>query len=821
MDQIHRLTNLSEINRILHETIAKERAIDVDLDKLLSKRVELERSFLLLNSPTTEMLELVHADSEQLLSSIQSTATLAEHISGKVRRLDCVQGRVQGTLDKINLILDRTNCINGVQEAMDSEDYESAANHIATFMDLEERLAGSLHAVDVGQAESQRQILTEARSKLEEVVARRFDEAVNRRDTAAAVRFAKLYKPLGKQDEGLRRFTEFLKLVVSGQARASYASLSEASDNNKTPDFVGTLTLLFKASDGKKTPDYVGTLTLLFKDIGMALEEHEPFIREIFGVNVMVDVVVGLQACARPSCMLVCPPEVQVAGSARRNSPECEHRTHSTHEIRRGGLLLHNRLSVMSTGGPTQGNWVVLRVTTSDKRGSQLMADTSSLSDPRQVEGLLEDVLRICTLSEEYNSFMLAKMRNAVADSGGLSLARESAFRSGQFNVGVRELLGHYMALEEYYIDETSGMAVRIDEVIPGSLTSSMVDDVFFILRKCGLRALTSGSVQATGRSMQSTTTDIDISNNHPFYAQATGRSDREEYAVYLNNCDVSAEYVNKLRAEFDTYMGGGVDLFASPSDKDRAKSDKDRAKSVISDLTKTSTDFRQTANKALEQLGEILMPRMKQIMDGEVAGASYVLSEADYAHNEVDEGWSHRLLGAFESALAWTMPVLTTNNKASYVLSEADYAHNEVDEGWSHRLLGAFESALSWTMPVLTTNNYESLLQIVLDKVLSRLEALMSRKQFNQLGGLQLDRDTRKLVSHLSELTSRTVRDKFAKLNQMAIILGLETLDEMLDYWGDAASHITWRLGVAEVRSILAQRVDFNKDAIMLLPLA
>ena len=68
-----------------------------------------------------QMLELVHADCEQLLSSVHNTAQLADHISSKVRRLDLVQTRVQDTLGKINLILDRTNCINGVQAAMDSE----------------------------------------------------------------------------------------------------------------------------------------------------------------------------------------------------------------------------------------------------------------------------------------------------------------------------------------------------------------------------------------------------------------------------------------------------------------------------------------------------------------------------------------------------------------------------------------------------------------------------------------------------------------------------------------------------------------------------
>lgn len=38
----------------------------------------------------------------------------------------------------------------------------------------------------------------------------------------------------------------------------------------------------------------------------------------------------------------------------------------------------------------------------------------------------------------------------------------------------------------------------------------------------------------------------------------------------------------------------------------------------------------------------------------------------------------------------------------------------------------------------------------------------------FSQLGGLQLDRDIRSLVSAAGELTSKPVRDKFARLTQV-----------------------------------------------------
>lgn len=70
-----------------------------------------------------------------------------------------------------------------------------------------------------------------------------------------------------------------------------------------------------------------------------------------------------------------------------------------------------------------------------------------------------------------------------------------------------------------------------------------------------------------------------------------------------------------------------------------------------------------------------------------------------------------------------------------------------------------------------------------------------------------------------LSELTSRTVRDKFARLSQMATILTLESVREILDYWGDSAT-VAWRLTENDVRSVLAQRVDFAPEDIFALNL-
>lgn len=49
---------------------------------------------------------------------------------------------------------------------------------------------------------------------------------------------------------------------------------------------------------------------------------------------------------------------------------------------------------------------------------------------------------------------------------------------------------------EEFYLEENVEKAIAIDEWIADALTTSMVDDVFFILQKCGGRALAIGSLQ-------------------------------------------------------------------------------------------------------------------------------------------------------------------------------------------------------------------------------------------------------------------------------------------------------------------------------------
>lgn len=67
------------------------------------------------------------------------------------------------------------------------------------------------------------------------------------------------------------------------------------------------------------------------------------------------------------------------------------------------------------------------------------------------------------------------------------------------------------------------------------------------------------------------------------------------------------------------------------------------------------------------------------------------------------------------------------------------------------------------------------------------------------------MDKEVRALVSYLSKATSWSVRDKFARITQIATILNMERVSEISDYWG--TSPLPWRLTPNDVKKVMKLR--------------
>ncbi|CBI38713.3 unnamed protein product, partial [Vitis vinifera] len=600
-------------------------------------------------------------------------------------------------------------------------------NLLSQRTDLDKQLSNlqkSAQVLDIVKADSDH-ILTNlmaSKKQLEGIVRKRLAAAVDQRDHPTILRFVRLFSPLNLEEEGLQMYVNYLKKVIGMRSRLEYEHLVE---------------LMEQSSGNQSNVNFVGCLTNLFKDIVLAVQENSEILRSLCGEDGIVYAICELQEECDSRGSSILKKYLDYRKLARLTSEINSYK---------------NRLSVGAAEGP----------------------------DPREIELYLEEILSLMQLGEDYTEFMVSTIKGLSSVDPELGPRATKAFRNGNFSRSIQDITGYYVILEGFFMVENVRKAINIDEHVPDSLTTSMVDDVFYVLQSCLRRAISTSNINSVLALLSGS---ISLLGNE--YQEALQQKMREpnlgaklflggvgvqktgtEIATALNNMDVSSEYVLKLRHEIEEQC---AEVFPTPADREKVKS-------CLSELGEMSNIFKQTLNAGMEQLVATVTPRIR--------------------------------------------PVLDSVGTISYELSEAEYADNEVNDPWVQRLLHAVETNATWLQPVMTANNYDSFVHLIIDFIAKRLEVIMMQKRFSQLGGLQLDRDARALVHHFSSMTQRTVRDKFARLTQMATILNLEKVSEILDFWGENSGPMTWRLTPAEVRRVLGLRIDFKPEAIAALKL-
>ena len=169
------------------------------------------------------------ADAEQLASSVHSTSELSERVSFKVRELDTAQSRINDTLQRISIVVDRSSAVNGIRSALETGDYEAAAEHVSKYLSLEQRFGAITDELDSRQLQEQqrvgcpmahlhagtgvsclkghawhddmmrRQVVEDAKVRLRGDILSKLEQAKKQGDHRTVLRFTRLYAPLGLQ----------------------------------------------------------------------------------------------------------------------------------------------------------------------------------------------------------------------------------------------------------------------------------------------------------------------------------------------------------------------------------------------------------------------------------------------------------------------------------------------------------------------------------------------------------------------------------------------------------------------------------------------
>ncbi|XP_047566813.1 conserved oligomeric Golgi complex subunit 4 [Lutra lutra] len=753
---IRSLTELQELEAVYERLCGEERLVERELDALLEQQNTIESKMVTLHRMGPN-LQLIEGDAKQLAGMITFTCNLAENVSSKVRQLDLAKNRLYQAIQRADDILDLKFCMDGVQTALRNEDYEQAAAHIHRYLCLDKSVIElSRQGKEGSMIDANLKLLQEAEQRLKAIVTEKFALATKEGDLPQVERFFKIFPLLGLHEEGLSKFSEYLCKQVASKSEENLL-----------------LVLGTDMSDRRAAVIFADTLTLLFEGIARIVETHQPIVETYYGPGRLYTLIKYLQV-------------------------ECDRQVEKVVDKFIKQRDYHQQFRHV--------------------QNSLMRNSTTEKIEPRELDPILTEVTLMNARSELYLRFLRKRISSDF--EVGDSMASEEVKQEHQKSLDkllnncllsctMQELIGFYITMEEYFMRETVNKAVALDTYEKGQLTSSMVDDVFYIVKKCIGRALSSSSIDCLCAMINLATTELEsdfrdvLCNKLRMGFPATTLQDIQRgvtsavnimhsslqqgkfdtkgiestdeaklsFLVTLNNVEVCSENISTLKKTLESDC---TKLFSQGIGGEQAQAKFD---SCLSDLAAVSNKFRDLLQEGLTELNSTAIKPQVQPWINTFLSVSHNIEEEEFNDYEANDPWVQQFILNLEQQMA------------------------------------EFKASLS---PVI----YDRLTGLMTSLVAVELERVVLKSTFNRLGGLQFDKELRSLIAYLTTVTTWTIRDKFARLSQMATILNLERVTEILDYWGANSGPLTWRLTPAEVRQVLALRMDFRSEDIKRLRL-
>ena len=706
MADIESIKDLDDLDSIYDRLTREEECLKREVSQLMTRSSDVEDRLKKIHQKMPNPC-ILKSDGQELHDKLQYTCSLADKTFEKVKKMDLVSKRVQDCLTRVGDLVDLKTCTEGIQSALDNEEYENAALIVQRFLKIDEEEVKKQSALmmpyvtdgsTMTSMEEAFNKLHDARRKLQAMVMTKFDESVAADDVASVERFFKLFPFLNQEKEGLRKFSSYLSTKIH-EDQAVLLSRSKSSEGQH------------QQVNPSTHPEQLGNL---FQTIAKIIDVHQPLIETYYRHGNLLEVIEVLQE-------------------------ECDKRCQKILDDFKAKRNFKNIIKIVSrsmkTGIP--------------QSSSNLSSGVTLKVDPRELDTLLTEMILVNSRSETYLKFLRKRATEdfeiAFSDSNSKdrkeSLERLEKFvRSCQLSCLMQELNGHYVLMEEYFVKESVMKAIDLDgeNEQPESSTgidNNLLDDVFFILRKCIRRASSSGNMDVLcavinhsitvldtsyasalherirygfPNSIASVAASMDLSQAYNVlqsgrYLQSSSDLEKTKklFLTGVNNLDMSTECITTLRHSIKEEVSKSSvlssDSSSSPTSSVTRKQQMGKLDSCLLDLTALTSKFQSLAQQGLHQMYQsLLKPRIKIWVDA-LTLENNELSQQDLLSLETTTEAGIR---SFTSSLIYDL---------NAVLSKM-------------------------LKPQLTANNYNNLIVILAGEVASRIESAILKCVFNRV---------------------------------------------------------------------------------------
>ncbi|XP_027199058.2 conserved oligomeric Golgi complex subunit 4 [Dermatophagoides pteronyssinus] len=761
MDEFRHIQSRSDILSTLEHLNEEEKIVEQDIDLFLKKENELQ---LLMTSLIKHManISLIESDAERLANLMNFTSVMADNVSYKIRSFDLVKNRVSECLKQVEDIIDLRSCTDGIQKSLADEDYEKAARHIYRFLSmdesmlrktaLDESLSGNNEIPDTCSLEQSFVKLHEAEQNLRSIVMTRFDKAVAHKDSASVERFFKIFPLIKQHKQGLDRFSDYL-----------WSQIIEEITNKK----------INAATKGSVT---LAKLSNLFETIAQKIDVYYPLIETYYGPGNLFPVVAKLQK-------------------------ECD---------------IQAKLIIEDYQNEKTFTSLVSNVS----RALKNFSNTQNISklDPKVVDKHLNDIMYMLNRNQTYLNFISNRLISDIEAAKNNEKVDQlhdklpirfqcqdidSLIRDCNLSHVIHDLDSIYVLLEEYFLKESIQKAIQLDSVDidhkdldSTAITSSMLDDIFFIIKKCLKRAISCGSANVIMAMINHCTivletifyevihsrikcgypnalSTLDLAN--AYNALQAGRylqssNDVEQMKIMficaLNNLDTACEYMNKLNQTITVDVTNSGVL---------QKNQIDLFDSCLSNFSSLTSKFRILIQSGMQQLFAAVFKTIVKSMIDSFISTSHTLNDEDIITYEISEG---------------LRPFIQT-------------------------FLMSMNSTLAPFKKQLTAKNFDTLLTVISAEISNRLYKALFQCSFNKFGGFQLDREVRAIINFLTSISPTTIslREYFSKLKFIGVIFTSENINEINDYIHSKENYNALRVNPNELHQLLRLYTELSPN--------
>lgn len=660
-------------------------------------------------------LNLFKENLSQIQTRIHDSSKLAEDISSKVRQLDKIRGRISECQKRVQDLLDLQLCSEGVQIAMKNDELEQAAAHIHRYLSIDQTKLQRT-ADDMAQDCS---MITSALKHLQDATELLQITVSKRFEQSSLVQDSKSIERYFKIFPLLGMHDVGLKKFVDYLGRILKVSADSSLKNVMDTSL----------SSNRASIIFADGLTFIFEEVAKTIEIHQPIIETHYG-------------------------------------PE----------------YIFKFLSHLQTYCDTFSN-SLLQVFLKTRKIKELLKtiwDETDINiekpDSKDIDLLVEEIVLILARYDLYSKFVCKRINT---DLESKTSSAKLILNNSKLCCSVQEQMGKYLEFERYYMEESIKKAMMMDTIEgdDDEITSSMVDDVFFIIRKCVMRSLRSGSLDVLcaviNNAVNALETDMCtffsqiLSAGYPgsgYFNRFTPDLEkiRQTFLASLNNTEVAIEYSKSLSQTFREEIP--LKLYDCNTDKlDSCLQDFSRVNTSL--VASNKTGFRQLQSSLVE-------PKLQ----------------------------------------AWMEPFYEQN----YKMTESEFSQTEADNPFMQTLILHIDTMFREFKVKLTPNNYDMFIVAVAAESAVQLEKAVMKTEFNRLGSMALDKVVRTLINYFSGASAWPIREKFARLVQVTTVLNLERVSDINEFLNpDNGMRFSWKLTPDSIKQILKLRADFREDDI------